>query len=164
LNFERLAHAVALVLLAATASGCATGAREAAQLRTTVVDCRIAEDASAAVPRSVRLSARDCADAGGDYPSADTLADFKLWLPLAKDGDAAAQTRIGMHYEQGVAGIAADHNTAAVWYRKAVHQEHAPAMLRLAVLLEQGLGLRADPDAARALLRRACTWWSRRCC
>jgi uncharacterized protein len=155
LNFERLVHAVVLVLLAAATGGCATGAREAAQLRTTMVDCRIAEDASAAVPRSVRLSARDCADGGGDYTSADTLADFKLWLPLAKDGDAAAQTRIGMHYEQGVAGIAADHNTAAIWYRKAVRQEHTPAMLRLAVLLEQGLGLRADPDAARALLRRA---------
>ena len=150
-----LSAAVALLMALAVAAGCATVAREAAQLRNTKVACQLGNAAPAGAARAATLSAYDCASAGGSYEAGDALADFNLWLALAKEGDPVAQTRIGTLYEEGVAGIAPDHTTAVTWYRRAVKQVHAPAMLRLAVLTDQGLGVRGDADHARDLLRRA---------
>ena len=106
--------------------------------------------------RPAKLSARECAAAGGEYAvaSRDAAAALKLWLPFARDGDAQAQTQVGEMYERGV-GSVADPAAAAEWYRRAAQQGEARAMVNLASLLERGLGVERDPERAAQWFRRA---------
>ena len=106
--------------------------------------------------RPEKLSARECAAAGGEYAlaSRDAATALKLWLPFARNGDAQAQTQVGELYERGI-GSVADPAAAADWYRRAAQQGDARAMVNLASLLERGLGVVRDPDLAAQWFRRA---------
>ncbi len=73
---------------------------------------------------------------------------FKLWLPLAQQGHAAAQFNIGYLYEQG-RGVTADLAEAARWYLKAAHQGDPDAQYKVAVMYETGAGLPQDLEEAR---------------
>ncbi len=64
--------------------------------------------------------------ARGDYATA-----FKLWLPLAEQGSARAQTNIGRMYERGE-WVAQDHAMANDWYRRAVEQSAQDAAMNSA--------------------------------
>ena len=55
----------------------------------------------------------------GDYQTA-----FKLWLPLAEQGDAKAQFNLGVMYGDGL-GVKQDYFEEVNWYRKAAEQGHA---------------------------------------
>ena len=57
----------------------------------------------------------------GDYEEA-----MNQWLPLAEDGSAEAQFRIGQMFEQGQ-GVPPSLARAAMWYRLAAGQNHAEA-------------------------------------
>ncbi|WP_315496945.1 tetratricopeptide repeat protein, partial [Haemophilus parahaemolyticus] len=57
----------------------------------------------------------------GDYQTA-----FKLWLPLAEQGDAAAQFNLGVMYGNG-RGVKQDYFEAVKWYRQAAEQGQAKA-------------------------------------
>ncbi len=107
--------------------------------------------------KAVRISANKCALRGGEYVAYDG-SNFsevaKVWMPLARDGDAKAQTYLGELYEKGLGGNA-DYQSAAMWYQKAVDQGYTPAMLNLGSLYEQGLGVAKNTTKAINLYRQA---------
>jgi hypothetical protein len=55
--------------------------------------------------RAVKTAARDCEIRGGEYVSLDRAnyaTALKVWLPLAEQGDPAAQTYVGEIFDQGL--------------------------------------------------------------
>ena len=71
------------------------------------------------------------------------------WRPLAKQGHAKAQYRLGIMYEYG-RGLGQNDVEALKWYRKAAEQGVAVAQYRLAVLHDNGWGIaRNDAEAVR---------------
>lgn len=84
---------------------------------------------------------------------ADALKKLRT---AAEAGDPAAQTRLGMVYARGEAGVATDISEAAKWFRKASDQGFAPAQTNLAVayLTGQG-GVPQDPTEAARLTKLA---------
>ena len=86
----------------------------------------------------------------GDYQTA-----FKLWLPLAEQGDASAQFNLGMMYDNGQ-GVKQDDVEAVKWYRQAAEQGFADAQLNLGVKYYQGEGVRQDKGQAKEWFGKAC--------
>ncbi len=74
----------------------------------------------------------------GDYPTA-----LEEWLPLAEQGDAAAQFSLGFMYELGM-GITQDNAEAVKWYRLAAEQGHAYGQATLASMYAKGTGVIQD--------------------
>lgn len=72
---------------------------------------------------------------------------FQEWLPLAKEGFAPAQYKIGTFY-QIPAGVPEDNAEAAKWYRLAAEQGHARAQYSLAILYGAGTGVPRDYEMA----------------
>jgi len=71
-----------------------------------------------------------------------------IWLPLARQGLAAAQFNLGILYEKGQ-GVTQDFAESARWYLKAAEQGEADAQFKVAALYEHGIGLPLDPERAR---------------
>lgn len=71
----------------------------------------------------------------------------------ARQGDPVAQTHIGMMLAMGTRG-APDLPSAIGWYRKAVAQNHGPAMSQLGMMHVMGMGVRQDFKQAADLFRR----------
>ena len=86
----------------------------------------------------------------GDYQTA-----FKLWLPLAEQGDADAQFNLGNMYDNGQ-GIKQDYFEAVKWYRQAAEQGHAKAQFNLGLMYEKGRGARQDKEQAKEWFGKAC--------
>ncbi len=168
----RQVQALAVVLLLATGVALVAGwpAGHAADRPATaedllVVDCllpgqvrRLGTGATyVTARRAVKTTASDCAIRGGEYTAADR-ADYatalKVWLPLAKDGDAEAQTYVGEIFERGL-GVPPQYDLAARWYELAAHQGLARAQLNLGALYERGLGVPQDRSRAVDWYRRA---------
>ena len=82
------------------------------------------------------------------YDRGQFAAALKLWLPLAQQGDAAAQFNVGVLYEKG-AGVAQDYAEAARWYLKAARQGDPDAQYDVAVMYERGTGVAQDLETAR---------------
>jgi TPR repeat protein len=83
----------------------------------------------------------------GDYAMA-----MRLIRPLAEQGDAGAQTDLGVIYDTGL-GVPQDYAQAVVWYHKAADQGDAGALFNLGFT---GEGFRARaPRAAPAPRREA---------
>ena len=71
----------------------------------------------------------------GDYATA-----LSLWGPLAAQGNANAQFRLGlMHYNGD--GVVQDHKEAVKWYRLAADQGNALAQNNLGTMYESGHGV-----------------------
>ena len=71
-----------------------------------------------------------------DYQTA-----FKLWLPLAEQGDVNAQFNLGVIYEKGQ-GVKQDYFEAVNWYRKASEQGYAKAQFNLGMMYNEGKGVK----------------------
>ena len=67
-----------------------------------------------------------------DYQSA-----LSIWMPMAKDGDAEAQFRVGLLNEQGV-GVSQNVELAVKWLARAATQCHWRAHLRLKGMAKMG--------------------------
>lgn len=89
------------------------------------------------------------AAAAGNYAVA-----LALWRPLADEGDAAAQFKLGRLYLNGK-GVEKDYEQAANWLRKAALQGHAGAQSNLGALYSRGEGVAKDYPEAAAWLRKA---------
>ncbi|OGK81310.1 MAG: hypothetical protein A2X52_05765, partial [Candidatus Rokubacteria bacterium GWC2_70_16] len=173
----RCAGLTAVALATLLAAGCVAGGdagREAAtQLQQSpgkaedflVVDCLLpgqirrlgAQVTFLTARRAIKTSARDCEIRGGEYVAfdrADYATALKVWLPLAKEGDASAQTYVGEIFEKGL-GVPADHAAAAEWYRRAADTGYPRAAINLGHLYERGLGVPRDPTQALTWYRRA---------
>jgi hypothetical protein len=166
-----------LMMVAATllAAGCASemDKQAAVQLQQApgkaddflVVDCllpgqirRLGSQMTILAPRrAIKTGARDCEIRGGEYVAFDRAnyaTALKVWLPLAQQGDAPAQTYVGEIFEKGL-GVAPDYGAAAEWYRRAAETGYSRAAINLGSLHEQGLGVPRDPKLALNWYRRA---------
>ena len=85
----------------------------------------------------------------GNY---DKAAD--IWHPLAQQGHAKAQYRLGKMYDFAE-GIPQDDAEAVKWYRRAAEQGHATAQVLLAIMYYQGCGVLQDYAEAAKWYRRA---------
>jgi hypothetical protein len=78
----------------------------------------------------------------GDYATA-----VKELLPLAEQGNAAAQYYLGLMYNDGN-GVPQDHAEAVKWYRLAAEQGNTSAQFFLALMYDKGDGVLQDNVAA----------------
>lgn len=96
-----------------------------------------------------RAAAGPIEDSDAAYRRGDYAAAYALSRPLADRGDAAAQSQIGLMYDQG-RGVAQSDVEAVRWYRLAADQGYAAAQLNLGTMFAQGRGVpQSDADAAR---------------
>ncbi len=79
-------------------------------------------------------------DALDAYDSGDYATALRLWRPLAEQGNADAQTRLGVMYENGQ-GVPEDYARAVKWYRLAAHQGNGTALLNLGAMYAHGRGV-----------------------
>ncbi len=88
------------------------------------------------------------------YRAGDYVTAHAEWLPLAREGSAAAQRNVGQLYRLGQ-GVPRDAAVAANWYRLAAEQGLARAQSNLAAMYLRGDGVEKNPVAAAEWLRRA---------
>ena len=87
-------------------------------------------------------------EAGADaYRRGDYKTALSLFRPLAGNGEAKAQTILGLMYSYGE-GVKVDLREAAIWYRRAAEQSYGVAQYTLAMLYLQGKGVPMDRDEA----------------
>ena len=77
------------------------------------------------------------------YEKEDFVTALKIWTPLAEQGDAAAQSNLGVLYHQGQ-GVTQDYTTAVKWYKRAAEQGGADAQFNLGIMFENGSGVLQD--------------------
>jgi TPR repeat protein len=77
------------------------------------------------------------------YNAGDYDAALQEWRPLAEQGDAEAQTYLGVMYNVGN-GMIKDYAEAVDWYRKAAEQGHADAQFNLSTMYKNGYGVIQD--------------------
>ncbi|HHF3780583.1 TPA: tetratricopeptide repeat protein, partial [Haemophilus influenzae] len=77
------------------------------------------------------------------YEQSDYQTAFKLWLPLAEQGNASVQFNLGLMYSKGQ-GVKQDDFEAVKWYRKAAEQGHAKAQYNLGNMYANGRGVKQD--------------------
>jgi len=111
----------------------------------------------ASARRPIKTTALDCEIRGGEYVAydrADYRTALQAWLPMAKKGNAEAQTYVGEVYEKGL-GLKPDFQAAYVWYSKAAKQGFSRAQINLGYLYEKGLGIKANSVEALNWYRQA---------
>ena len=87
----------------------------------------------------------------GDYQTA-----MKIWKPLAEQGDASAQSNLGLMYDLGE-GVPQDDKQAVKWYRLAAEQGDAEAQFNLGVMYYSGYGVpKDDKEAVATNQKNAC--------
>jgi len=79
-------------------------------------------------------------DGSAAYRREDYVTAYRLWRPLADQGNSQAQAHLGLMYEAGH-GVQQDYAEAEKWYRKAAEQGLAEAQLLLGSLYVRGLGV-----------------------
>ena len=107
--------------------------------------------------RPIQTTAQDCEIQGGEYVLYDRAtyhSALRIWMPLALDGDADAQNRVGEIYARGL-GARPDYEEAALWYRRAAQQGLERAQINLGFLYEKGLGVEQDNKRALEWYRKA---------
>lgn len=98
---------------------------------------------------AMAVQAAQFEDGMAAYDAGNYAQALRLLLPLAEQGDARAQSRVGFMYGGGQ-GVQTDYDEALKWLRKAAEQEHAQAGFYLGVMFERGRGVhRDDAEAAR---------------
>jgi uncharacterized protein len=85
----------------------------------------------------------------GDWATA-----MRLWRPLADQGVAAAQQRVGTLYDFGL-GVPQDYAEALKWYRKAANQNDASAQVMIGQMYAQSRGVARDDATAAKWYRKA---------
>ena len=82
----------------------------------------------------------DFQDAEDAYNRKDYKTAYKLLLPLAEQGDAAAQYNLGLMYYTGQ-GVPQDYIEAVKWYRLSAEQGYAEGQYNLGVIYHEGQGV-----------------------
>ncbi len=75
-------------------------------------------------------------------------------LTAAQQGDKYAQLMLGALYEDGKGGVEQSYQTALHWYLKAARQDYPKAQHNLALLYEDGRGIKQD-------YRQAAIWYEK---
>jgi TPR repeat protein len=71
------------------------------------------------------------------YESGDFKTALVEWTPLAEQGNAKAQDKLGIMYDKGL-GVLENDRTASSWYVKAAEQGDANAQYNLARMYHSG--------------------------
>ena len=83
------------------------------------------------------------------YEPGDYATVIELIRPLAEQGDAEAQSLLGLMYYEGK-GVLQDHEEAALWLSKAAKQGDTEAQAVLGAMYYEGKGVPQDhAEAAR---------------
>jgi TPR repeat protein len=77
------------------------------------------------------------------YESGDFETAYEEWLPLAEEGNAAAQYNLGLLFRYGK-GRPVDLEVAADWCLKAADAGFVPAQYEMAKMYEEGEGVRKN--------------------
>src|SRR3954453_1985770 len=88
------------------------------------------------------------------YAQRDYGRALALLTPLAEQGNAGAQLKLGIIFSRGKVG-SPDHVAALGWFIKAAEQGQVEAQFELGRIYRDGLGTRADGDAAVYWLQRS---------
>jgi len=94
----------------------------------------------------------DFQDAWDAYTKEDFKTAYKLFLPLAEQGNAVAQLNLGAMYEFGQ-GVPQDYKEAVKWYRLSAEQKDATAARFLGRMYYMGHGVIKDYVSAHM-------WWN----
>lgn len=84
----------------------------------------------------------------------DFITAVRLARPLAAQGDARAESLLGLAYAQGM-GVPRSDREAVKWYRKAAEQNWPPAEEALGIAYETGRGIGRDPSEAAEWYQKA---------
>jgi TPR repeat protein len=88
------------------------------------------------------------------YEKKDFKTAFKEWMPLAEQGDAAAQNNLGLMYQYGE-GVLENDKEAVKWYRKSAENGYAKAQNNLGVMHAHGWGVLKNMSQAKYWLQKA---------
>ena len=94
----------------------------------------------------------DYQDGFDAYNRQDYKTAYKLWLPLAEQGHAKAQSNLGLMYDKGQ-GVPQDYQEAVKWYRLSAEQGYASAQINLGFMYYNGQGVPQDYVLAHM-------WWN----
>ena len=125
----------ALALLMAGAHGAAT-----AQSSSTLDDLRIRAEAG---DKTATRRLADLYYLGKEGAARDFKEAARWYLKLAHQGDARAQTSIGLMYARGY-GVARDLDAARKWWNLAAAQNEPGAQFNLGLIYSQGQGVPQD--------------------
>jgi len=81
------------------------------------------------------------------YNSSDFATALRKWMPLAKQGNAVAQSNLGVMYGEG-RGVIQDYKTAVKWYTLAAKQGNARAQFNLGTMYRVGKGVPQNDKTA----------------
>jgi TPR repeat protein len=93
-------------------------------------------------------------DGAAGYKKGHYATALRLLRPLAEQGNAGAQTNLGLMYAKGV-GVPQDSAEAIKWYRKAAEQGYAVAQGLLGATYLEGKGAPQDYAEAVKWYRKA---------
>jgi TPR repeat protein len=93
-------------------------------------------------------------DAAAAYDRGDYATALRLLRPLADQGDAAAQTKLGEMYYNG-RGAPQDYAEMVKWFRKAADQGYAQAQSSLGIVYSVGRGVPQNHAEAEKWFRKA---------
>jgi len=82
-------------------------------------------------------------DAREAYQQGDYATAQRLFGPLADQGNASAQTNLGVMYSNGQ-GVSQSYAEALKWFREAANQGDAAAQFNLGLMYRMGLGVRQN--------------------
>jgi len=85
----------------------------------------------------------DYQDGVDAYKRKEYKTAYKLWLPLAEQGNAKAQYILGVMYVKGL-GVPKDYKEAVKWFRLAAEQGITLAQYNLGVMYAEGEGVPQD--------------------
>ena len=88
------------------------------------------------------------------YRAKEYTKAAEFWRPLAENGDAVAQYRLGTLYEEGK-GVERNDATAFTWMRRAAIQGNADAQYGVGASYVEGLGVEKDEVEAAKWFQRA---------
>lgn len=77
------------------------------------------------------------------YLREDYVSAGRIFVPLAKAGNAVAQAYLGFMFEYG-RGVPQNYPEAAYWYGRAAEQGHSTAQCMLGLLFDKGFGVPED--------------------
>lgn len=99
-------------------------------------------------------SAGPVEDGTAAFERSDYATAVGFWRPLAEQGNAAAQAKLGMAYAIG-GGVPRDFVLAAQWFRKAADQGDPDGEYGLGALYDGGQGVPEDDPLAAKWYRKA---------
>ena len=88
------------------------------------------------------------------YNAGNFKKAYTYWRPLAQQGEAESQTRMGYLFEHGK-GVEKNYQQAVDWYQKAATQGEPAAQFNLGVMYRKGRGVNKDDKVARQWYEKA---------